>query len=89
MRKVLVVDDERDITRMLARMLQSYNQHHRRANNGEELSAIMVREHPEMVLLNIKIPTMDGISVVHRMKQDPLLQRIPIIIASAQDTEES
>ncbi|MBK8022629.1 MAG: response regulator [Chloroflexi bacterium] len=90
-RKVLVVDDERDITRMLARMLQSYNQHYSvwQANNGEDALAIMVREHPDVVLLDIQMPTMDGISVIHRMKQDPLLQQIPIIIASAQDTEES
>jgi DNA-binding response OmpR family regulator len=89
--KILVVDDDRDITRMLSRMLQSYNRKYAvwQANNGEDGLAIMYREHPDVVLLDIQMPTMDGFSVIHRMKHDPLLQEIPIIIASARGAEEA
>jgi signal transduction histidine kinase/DNA-binding response OmpR family regulator len=88
--KILVVDDDRDITRMLSRMLESYDRRYAvwQANNGEDGLAIMYREHPEVVLLDIQMPTMDGFSVIHRMKHDPLLQQIPVIIASARGAEE-
>jgi DNA-binding response OmpR family regulator len=89
--KILVVDDDRDITRMLSRMLQSYDRQYAvwQANNGEDGLAIMYREHPDIVLLDIQMPTMDGFSVIHRMKHDPLLQEILIIIASARGAEEA
>jgi len=88
--KILVVDDERDITRMLSRMLQSYDQQYVvwQANNGADGLAIMYRERPDVVLLDVQMPTMDGFSIVHRMKHDPLLHDIPIIIASARGAEE-
>src|SRR5690606_19808131 len=83
--KILVVDDERDITRMLSRMLQSYDQQYVvwQANIGADGLAIMYRERPDVVLLDVQMPTMDGFSIVHRMKHDPLLHDIPVIIASA------
>jgi CheY-like chemotaxis protein len=89
--KLLVVDDERDVTRMLSRMLHACNQSYvvLQANSGEDGLAIMYREHPDVVLLDIQMPTMDGFSVLHRMKQDPLLQQIPVIIASAHDAEDA
>jgi signal transduction histidine kinase/DNA-binding response OmpR family regulator len=88
--KILIVDDERDVTRMLTRMLQSYDQSYTvwQANNGEDGLEIMVRERPDVVLLDIQMPAMDGFSIIHRMKDDPLLQQIPIIIASALGAEE-
>jgi signal transduction histidine kinase/CheY-like chemotaxis protein len=88
--KILVVDDERDVARMLGRMLQTYDQRVvvLQANNGEDGLALMHREQPDVVLLDIQMPVMDGFSVIHRMKQDPLLQHIPVIIASARGPEE-
>lgn len=88
--KILIIDDQRDVTRMLTRMLQSHDQRYTvwQANNGEDGLAVMVREHPDLVLLDIQMPVMDGFSVIHRMKHDPLLQQIPVIIASAHGAEE-
>jgi DNA-binding response OmpR family regulator len=89
--KILVIDDERDVTRMLSRMLQSTDQRYAvwQANNGEDGLAIMVREQPDAVLLDMQMPTMDGFSVIQRMKHDPLLQQIPVIVASARGAEEA
>jgi signal transduction histidine kinase/DNA-binding response OmpR family regulator len=89
--KILVIDDERDVTRMLSRMLQSYDQYYTiwQANNGEDGLAMMYRERPDVVLLDIQMPTIDGFSVIQRMKQDPMLQQIPVILASARSTEEA
>lgn len=89
--KILVVDDERDVTRMLSRMIASYNQRCVvwQANNGEDGLAMMYRENPDLVLLDIQMPSMDGFGVIQRMKQDPVLQEIPVIIASAHGTEEA
>jgi signal transduction histidine kinase/CheY-like chemotaxis protein len=90
-RKILIVDDERDVTRMLSRMLQSYDRRYEiwQANNGEEGLTLMYREQPDVVFLDIQMPAMDGLSVIHRMKHDPILQHLPVIIASARGAEES
>jgi DNA-binding response OmpR family regulator len=89
--KFLVVDDERDVTRMLSRMLHACNQSYvvLQANNGEEGLAMMHREYPDVVLLDLQMPAMDGFSVIHHMKQDPLLRQIPVIIASAHAAEDA
>jgi signal transduction histidine kinase/DNA-binding response OmpR family regulator len=89
--KILVVDDERDVARMLSRMIASYDQRCVvwQANNGEDGLAIMYRENPDVVLLDIQMPAMDGFSIIRHMKQDPLLQEIPVIIASAHRAEEA
>jgi CheY-like chemotaxis protein len=82
---ILVVDDERDVTRMLSRMIAAYDQRCEvlQANNGEDGLAIMYREHPDLVLLDIQMPVMDGFATLHHMKNDLMLQDIPVIIASA------
>ena len=87
--KILFVDDERDVTRMLSRMIAAYDQSYEvwQANNGEDALAIMYRENPDVVFLDIQMPGMDGFSIIDHMKHDPLLHQIPVIIASANSTE--
>ncbi|MBX3062677.1 MAG: response regulator [Anaerolineae bacterium] len=87
--KILVVDDERDVTRMLSRMLQTYDRHLVvwQANNAEDGLDIMYREHPDVVFMDIQMPVMDGLTVVQRMNHDPLLRQIPVILASARGAE--
>lgn len=89
--RVLIIDDERDVTRMLSRMIAAYDQRCTvwQANNGADGLAIMYREQPDVVLLDIQMPKMDGFSILQRMKHDPLLQQIPVIIASAHGVEEA
>jgi DNA-binding response OmpR family regulator len=89
--KILIIDDERDVTRMLSRMLQSYDRRYAvwQANNGADGLEIMYREHPDVVLLDIQMPTMDGFSILQHMKHDPFLQQIPVIIASAHGAGEA
>jgi signal transduction histidine kinase/CheY-like chemotaxis protein len=84
-RSVLIIDDERDVTRMLSHMIAAFDRHCTvwQANNGPEGLAIVYREHPDVVLLDIQMPVMDGFSILDRMKHDPVLQEIPVIIASA------
>jgi len=88
--KILIVDDERDVSRMLSRMLQTHDQNLviLQVNNGADGLVLMYQEQPDLVLLDIQMPVMDGFSVIHRMKQDPSLQHIPIIVASARGMEE-
>jgi signal transduction histidine kinase/DNA-binding response OmpR family regulator len=88
--KILIIDDERDVTRMLSRMVAAYDQNCIvwQANNGADGLAMMYRERPDLVLLDIQMPVMDGFSLLQRMKHDPVLQKIPVIIASGQGVEE-
>lgn len=88
--KILIIDDERDVTRMLSRMIAAYDPNCivSQASNGAEGLAIIYRERPDLVLLDIQMPVMDGFTLLQRMKHDPLLQNISVIIASAQGAEE-
>jgi CheY-like chemotaxis protein len=83
--KILVIDDERDVTRMLSHMFEAHDQRYTvwQANNAEEGLAVMHREIPDVVVLDIQMPGMDGFRVLDQMKRHPLLQPIPVIIASA------
>jgi signal transduction histidine kinase/DNA-binding response OmpR family regulator len=89
--KILIIDDERDVTRMLSRMLAAHDQYYTvwQANNGADGLAIMYREHPDVILLDIQMPAMDGFSILERMKHDLVLQKIPVIIASAHGAGEA
>lgn len=89
--KILIIDDERDVTRMLSRMIAAYDQNCIvwQANNGADGLAMMFREQPDLVLLDIQMPMMDGFSILQRMKHEPLLRDIPVIIASGQGAEEA
>jgi CheY-like chemotaxis protein len=89
--KILIIDDERDVTRMLSRMLAAYDQSYTvwQANNGADGLAMMHREHPDVVLLDIQMPAMDGFSILEQMKRDAVLQKIPVIIASAHGAGEA
>ncbi len=84
---VLVVDDDRDALRLFRRMLSVADRSYRvlRAGNGRQALRILERERPDVVLLDLIMPELDGFGFLAAKNQDPELERIPVIVLSAQD----
>ena len=78
--KVLVVDDEREIRDLLKEFLTDEAYEVILASNGKEAIELAEREHPDAILLDVKMPEIDGIKVCQRLKEEPSTQFIPIIV---------
>ena len=81
--RVLVVDDERSIRRFLKASLGSQFVI-LEATNGEEALTIVATEHPDIVILDLGLPDMDGVEVTRRLRE---WTQIPIIIVSVREQE--
>lgn len=82
---VLIVDDNPDMVRLFTRMMQRLPSpcQVRKAYSGIECLRLMARQRPDVVILDLLLPDMNGLSVIEQLKQDPLLANVPIILASA------
>jgi CheY-like chemotaxis protein len=90
-RTVLVVDDDPQMVRLLCRMLRSSPAGYRlrRAYDGEQGLEVMRRTLPDLVLLDLLMPKLDGVTVLENMKSDPALSSIPVVAVSARGAVEA
>jgi DNA-binding response OmpR family regulator len=80
--KVLVVDDEPDILMTLRVVLQVAGHEVIEAEDG--MTALeRAREHPDAMILDIRLPDIDGLEVLRRMSADDELNKIPVLCLSA------
>jgi DNA-binding response OmpR family regulator len=83
--RVLVVDDDPLNRMLLTRSLEQAGHRVGSAASGQEALEIL-RERPfDVVLLDIVMPELDGVAVLERLKGDPVLQHVPVIMISAVD----
>jgi CheY-like chemotaxis protein len=78
-KRILVVDDERDIIKALTVRLQSKGYRVSGALGGAQGIFMANKEIPDLIILDIRMPDMDGFSVVEALKQSGQTSRIPII----------
>jgi CheY-like chemotaxis protein len=85
MATILVVDDNLAVARVLARLLQQKG--HRALTAGDGPTALQSAhdEHPDLILLDMMMPEMDGLEVLRRLKADPVTSEPPVILFSAVD----
>src|SRR3954469_12861866 len=88
MAKVLVVDDVADNVKLLAYELTDHGYEVVTAFDGLQALEVAVAERPDVILLDIMMPGMDGIEVCRRLKADPELQSTPVILVSALDRQD-
>ena len=81
---VLVVDDDTSILHMIESILRLEGYHVRTATDGETALDILVEDPPDVVLLDIMMPTLDGYAVCTAIRQ---MSQMPIIIVTAQGEE--
>ena len=82
---ILIVDDTINNLKLLSDMLTSSGFRVRKATNGVMALTAVTTKHPDLILLDIKMPQMDGYEVCRRLQGDDTTQSIPIIFLSALD----
>jgi len=82
MAKILIVEDDKFLRELIARKLTAENYQISEAIDGEEGLKKIKEEKPDLVLLDLILPGIDGFEVLSRLKEDPSLALIPVIILS-------
>ncbi|AKC83003.1 histidine kinase [Verrucomicrobia bacterium IMCC26134] len=86
--KVLVVDDQPVNVQLLKRALEKEKIGVITALNGHDALTLVDREHPDVILLDVMMPEMDGIEVCQRLQADPVSKTIPVIFITARSSKE-
>jgi len=86
---VLVVDDEVRNVKLLEALLHADGHATISASNGKEALVSALANKPDLILLDIMMPDMDGFETVARLKADPRTQPVPVIMVTALDDRES
>jgi class 3 adenylate cyclase len=87
--KILIVDDEPFNVDYLEQELEEMNYNIIIASNGRDALNLVRSEKPDLILLDIMMPVMDGFAVLEDLKADPHLRNIPVIVISAVNDLES
>ncbi|MCK9572499.1 MAG: response regulator [Candidatus Omnitrophica bacterium] len=89
-KKILIVDDEPDLLRVACFRLEKSGYQVITAINGQQALELVNKEFPDLVLLDVRLPLLEGPDVCLRLKKDEKLKDIPVILftASTQDIKE-
>lgn len=82
-KRILVVEDQEDNRQILRDLLGSAGYDLIEAENGEEALAAVAKHRPDLVLMDIQLPIMDGYEATRRLKADPEFKAIPIIVVTS------
>ncbi len=88
-KKILAVDDERHIVRLIQVNLERAGYEVVTAFDGREALLKIETEHPDMVVLDVMMPNMDGLEALKRIRANPATHHLPVIMltAKAQDQD--
>ena len=84
---ILVADDNAYNLQIIESVLSDYGYEIKLATNGQEALESVLKEPPELILIDIHMPVMDGYETCHRLKENNSTREIPIIFVSAMDEE--
>ena len=87
MARILLAEDERQIGDMVAFKLSNAGHEVVRVVDGESALAEAARERPDVIILDVMMPVLDGFAVLARLKADPALRAIPVIMLTARGQE--
>jgi two-component system cell cycle response regulator DivK len=82
-KRILVVDDQPDNRQIIRDMLALTDYEITEAENGELALAAIAKQRPDLILMDIQLPIMDGYTATSRIKSDPKLRSIPIIAVTS------
>ena len=84
---ILVVDDSADNVAMLSLDLQQQGYRVVTANNGEDAVTVATQMLPNLILMDINLPTLDGLGATRRIRENEVLREVPVIAITAFGTE--
>src|SRR6202030_2445539 len=82
-KQILVVEDQEDNRQIIRDMLTFTDYEIVEAESGEEALAVVAKQRPDLILMDIQLPGMDGYEATRRIKADPALHSIPIIAVTS------
>jgi two-component system cell cycle response regulator DivK len=82
-KRILVVEDQEDNRRIVRDLLTANDYEMTEAENGEEAIVAAVKDRPDLILMDIQLPVMDGYEATRRIKAEPSLSSIPIIAVTS------
>ena len=82
-RCILVVEDQEDNRQILRDLLGATDYELIEAGDGEEALAVVAKQRPDLILMDIQLPVLDGYEATRRIKADPALRTIPIIAVTS------
>ena len=86
--KILIVEDEESLLKLESILLTSKGYDVRGVNNGQLALDAMQEDCPDLVLLDIMLPEIDGFEVCQRIKDNPATKDIPVIMLTAKKSRE-
>jgi len=86
--RVLIVDDEPSAVDLIMQLLEEEGYGIRGVNSGEEALRSLEEELPDVILLDLLMPGMDGFEVIQRIKEKSEWRDIPIVVVTAKDLTE-
>ncbi len=87
--KILTVDDSKVVRIMVSRALKPYDCQIVEATNGAEGLEAANRERPDLIFLDVTMPIMDGLEMLNRLRGDPALKSIPVVMLTAESAQEN
>lgn len=85
--RVLVVDDEAANRTLIRRVLTPLGLEIQEAADGEEAVALVTARAPDLILLDLKLPKLSGIEVLRKLKGDPVLKKVPVVVLTSSREE--
>ena len=82
-RTIMVVEDYDDTRALLRKLLEGLGYSVLEASNGQEAVDIAAREHPDLILMDLDLPILDGIAATQRIRQHAELETVPIVAVTA------
>ena len=82
-KRILVVEDQPDNRQIIRDMLADTGYEISEAENGEAALAAIAKQRPDLILMDIQLPIMDGYAATRRIKADPSLRSIPVIAVTS------
>jgi two-component system cell cycle response regulator DivK len=83
MKHILVVEDQEDNRQILRDLLTNAGFEMTEAVNGEEALAEVAKQRPDLILMDIQLPVMDGYEATRRIRTNPDLKSVPIIAVTS------
>jgi len=85
--KILIVDDEKDIVKLLEYNLKKEGFRTISGHDGEDALDLAAREHPDLIVLDLMLPGIDGLEVCKALKKETKTAAIPVIMLTAKAQE--
>jgi two-component system, OmpR family, phosphate regulon response regulator PhoB len=85
--KILIVEDDPDISELIHFNLEKAGYQTVRAEDGEQALRLTQKHQPDLILLDLLLPGLNGLEVCRRLKRDPAVQHIPIMMVTAKGDE--